>query len=531
MLILKDIGINIFFQESLSQKQTARCPEQYIGIDENKCKYLVIHAQTQIQIFYAKRSIEMQKKIAAEIQGGMEVNFPIYYKEHEDGFYIVYKYFDRFKFVKNDFPDIWMRKNYCEKSLAYDVNDEVLSLIEDNLLSIWPTCYHNEIKKLEPFVKMHEIIRKMPKVKLSFQHGDYTFNNILSVENLVYLMDFEFSVLFQPIGFDLYDYHYSTDQIYEDIPYLEYNEVKENLINIVNAMIDADYRPVVINDGQCIDYEHSWADNMIYNRPDITNPRGYKYLTVKYNRNYYKIIYQLNLYKACLNVWLRSIPVQVLEAAVIYIFKQNINLLKIDVEYSSTNIKNELKQDNNWVIKLPSDSAEIINRLSKKSRYNFKREQRLLAETSGELSYEKYGTNIPEHILDIYFKWKKEDFGTNYNMSGTDYIKHYHVNGGMVLKAGDKIAAMLFYCINEESVYLENISYEKEFSKYSPGIILYEYFLEEMIRENCKYVFLGNGCQSYKSRFNSVEYLVFSGTIYRNNLLKLVNNLKRTFRR
>ena len=48
-----------------------------------------------------------------------------------------------------------------------------------------------------------------------------------------------------------------------------------------------------------------------------------------------------------------------------------------------------------------------------------------------------------------------------------------------------------------------------------------------MVEEDRETVFLGNGNQPYKKRFGSIEYLVYSGSIYRNNFFKYMNVIKK----
>lgn len=112
-------------------------------------------------------------------------------------------------------------------------------------------------------------------------------------------------------------------------------------------------------------------------------------------------------------------------------------------------------------------------------------------------------------------------------MTGLEYCQKYHITGAMSLTADQTYIAVLFYCSNIDSVYFENISYNAQLAKWSPGIILYEYFLEEMTSEQKKYIFLGNGNQSYKSRFESQEYLVYTGSIYKNQIIKFLNVLEK----
>ena len=51
MLILKNLGIEINYVYSLKYKNTARCPEQYVGKDLNGNFYLIVCAKTETQLF------------------------------------------------------------------------------------------------------------------------------------------------------------------------------------------------------------------------------------------------------------------------------------------------------------------------------------------------------------------------------------------------------------------------------------------------------------------------------------------------
>lgn len=530
MHVLKSLDIQIEYDYSLKNKKTARCPEQFVGHNQQGDFYLVVFARTKTQIFYAKRAVEYQRIFNGIGVSDFKCNIPIFSGELDDGYYAVYRYFNNVREVTGAFPHESIMKYYEEKSQEYKVNQELVEQIELDFLSCWPADIHPQIRLLSEFNDFHNELFKFENIKLCFQHGDYTPNNILDVgENNIYLMDFEFSQKFQPIGFDLFDYHFATDRNYEGVPYKKLNNIKENLQNKINQMIDYKYRANVLPFNQDLvkdNDEKHWADNLIYNRPDLYDANHSHHLKISYGNEIYCVYYTVHKYKAYLSVWLRALPAAVVEASIDYIIKTHKNIMKIDVNYSLTNCKNQLSVDNNWVVFLPDSVEKVLDRLSKKSKYNFKREMRLLEEQSGALTFNEYGGEVPLNVINKYFEWKYETHGTDYGLSGEAYLDQYHVNGTMVLSAGERMAAILFYCKNEDSVYLENISYDTHLGKYSPGIILYEYFLEKMTALNAKVVFLGNGNQIYKTRFGSQEYLVYSGTIYRNKLIKQLNKIK-----
>ena len=530
MLILKNLGIEINYVYSLKYKNTARCPEQSVGKDLNGNLYLIVCAKTETQLFYVKRAIDKQKEIGDQISGeDIMINCPIFYGQIESEFYVVYNYFANTKEALNDEPCNWIRRQYS-KAISYENTESVRERIINDFLGAWPSKYHKKIKKLDNFKLFEKELRVPTTFNILFQHGDFTPNNILYTESgQLFLMDFEFATNFQPIGFDLYDYHYASDKIYNDIPYFKLNELKEMLVNQINQLIDTECTAKIVTNLLPEREEKDWAFNMIYNCPQLYNQQNAYEVTIEYDDIVYVISYELCRYKAKLNVWLRNIPIAVLNKSVDYIFSNHKNIIKIDIDNACSNIKNQLYNDNNWVVFLPSKREEIFERLNKKSRYNFNREKKHLEEQEGKLSFKKYDApdSIPKQLFDTYFEWKKKSHGTDYKMTGLEYCQKYHITGAMSLTADQTYIAVLFYCSNIDSVYFENISYNAQLAKWSPGIILYEYFLEEMTSEQKKYIFLGNGNQSYKSRFESQEYLVYTGSIYRNKIIKFLNVLEK----
>lgn len=528
MLVLKNVGINLHYDYSKNNKRTARCPEQIVGHDDEGNEYLVIYAGTNIQRFYAERAIFIQKKAIQYLPENMRYNVPIYSGMIDDGFYAVYHYYDRLTEVRDSFPDEWIRMHYEKNGIIVECNDAIVKKIEEDFLSAWPETFHNDIKNLKEFNLFHQGLIEYQEICVCFQHGDYTPNNILMNNNgCYYLMDFEFSQMFQPIGFDLYDYHYSSDKKFENIPYLEVNEIKEKLQNKINEIVDMYFYPTVsVGHKNVSEKKVHWADDMIYNRPDIFDNASSRNIVVKYGEEVYELWYSKYVYKAELAVWLRQLPASVIDAAVDFIFKIDKTILKIEIKYSNTNCKNMLNIDNNWIIFMPEKPEEVFYRMSKKSRYNFNREKRLLEGQVGDLTLESYSKDIPEDIFIKYFEWKKNTHGTDYGLSAKEYIDMYHVTDAMVLKANGQFISILLYCKSENTIYLENLSYNTLYSKCSPGIILYEYFLEQVTSEKMQVVFLGNGVQPYKTRFGSKEYIVYSGNIYRNRLVKKLIKLK-----
>lgn len=406
MLVIKDLK----YKFSLNNKNTARCPEQYVAADDANNLYLVVHARTDTQIFYAKRAIENQEIFDEHEHTDFKCNLPLFSGFLEDGFYAIYHYFENANEINDEYPHYWLLDFYKNNSFEINICDEEIEKIEEGFLNAFPEKYRNQIKLLKEFKLFRDELSKHNKLSVCFQHGDFTPNNLLIVNSSTrYIMDFEFSQRHQPIGFDLFDFHYSTDKNYSNIPYLNINKIKEELQNKVNELIDSFSHPKLINNNEeMASFEPThWSDDIIYNRPDLYEPMNF-YLRVVYEGCIYVVRYYIKRYKAVICVWLRPIPSQVLDFVIDYVFKKHRFVMKIDIKYSTVNYKNTFIQDNNWVVFLPSQPNDIINRLSKKSKYNLKREMRLLEDECGTLSVFHYTKEyIPRFIFDLYFEWKK----------------------------------------------------------------------------------------------------------------------------
>ena len=461
MLVLKDLDIKIEYDYPLNNKKTARCPEQFVCHNPQGDLYLVVFARTDIQEFYARRAVQYQKIFLQKGVTGMKCNAPIYSGKLEDGYYVIYRYFSNTGEVCGSYPHTWIIDYYENYSVEYEMSNDLVNKIESEFLSSWPVAYHAKLKQLYAFQTFHNELLNFETIKICFQHGDYTPNNILYREDGdIYLMDFEFSQKFQPIGFDLYDYHYATDRNFEDVPYLNLNRIKENLQNEINSILDSEYHIRVFRTSkeslQVKNERMHWSDYMIYNRPDLYVPHKTYRVELSYGSNMYSIYYTVNRYKSTLNIWLKPLPPVVIDELVEYIFKLHKQVLKIEINHAAANCRNQLKPDNNWVIFLPNSPEKILERLSKKSRYNFRREKRMLEEQTGKLQFIEYENSTPNEILNLFFKWKQETHGINYGLTGKEYLDKYHVNGTMVLTADGNYVAILFYCKNESAVYLEN---------------------------------------------------------------------------
>ena len=125
--------------------------------------------------------------------------------------------------------------------------------------------------------------------------------------------------------------------------------------------------------------------------------------------------------------------------------------------------------------------------------------------------------------MDTFFKWKTETHNRDYAMSAQEYLNKYYVTNAVVLSNDSGPFSIVFYCKVEDTVYLENLSYNPEYQRFSPGFMGYEAMLEDLILKKCKRVFLGGGDYIYKRYYDSEEHLAYSGRIYSAYYYKKLN--------
>lgn len=234
------INNKLFVDLKLQKKITARSVQKYILKDCNNKKYLLEVATTPIQKFYLERSLELQKKFQ-NFNINYLLNLPLISNFGNQYSFVLYNYFESYQEVKEDISVETLVNFYKLNSEDIKISDESVDKILKNFISAWPNQFHSFINRTKEFQDYKKILLAMNSIKISFEHGDYTKNNILNIDNKFYLMDFEFCREFQPIGFDIYDYAISTNQLkifQKEIKYIELHQLKYKLINKINQGID-----------------------------------------------------------------------------------------------------------------------------------------------------------------------------------------------------------------------------------------------------------------------------------------------------
>lgn len=265
------------------------------------------------------------------------------------------------------------------------------------------------------------------------------------------------------------------------------------------------------------------TDNLIYNRFDLIYKDGNHTVSYCDSDTEYCLDIHTEGANAKINIWGKPLPQKIFDNAIKDIFT-NRQVCAIELTRCGNPYGDFLEEVNDIRVPLPEDFEELMNRAERRDRATIRRKLRWLDERIGNLKIDIYsGKKIPEHIVEIYFKWKKETHGTDYRLSAAEYLERYYVTDAMLMKAGDTEVAVAFFCQTEDIVFFENFSYNTQLKEYSPGLLMYVKFMEELIKRKCRYLYLGGGSYIYKKRFGAESVPAYSGVIYRKEMIDGIN--------
>ncbi|MFC1659664.1 GNAT family N-acetyltransferase, partial [Pseudomonadota bacterium] len=190
------------------------------------------------------------------------------------------------------------------------------------------------------------------------------------------------------------------------------------------------------------------------------------------------------------------------------------NIDTIEAQHSLNKIRKKSKQSIHWHVDLKTTIEEFNQTLSQHTRRNTKWYPKKIKGDFGEYNIKHYKvSDISDIVMN---KFKYETHKSDYNkISPQEYLKNYYVTDGYVLYIGDDIGAMGFSNITDKNIYLENISYNQKFQKYSVGMVLYYYLIKEYINKHYDTMFLCSGTSEYKKRFNGIATSTYSGKVIR----------------
>lgn len=261
------------------------------------------------------------------------------------------------------------------------------------------------------------------------------------------------------------------------------------------------------------------SPDFIYNRADIFC-KNYIVLNVKNGTNSYSFEVQFHEKYAELGIWMMKVTGDEFDVISKFIFTRYKEIEYISFYYAISDRVYVAKK--HYHVNLPETKEELKGRLSSKSRNTMSRKLKKAEAEYGKLMILEYqNEEVTDDIISAYFEMKQKTHHVRYNLTWKEYIDRYHVSNVYILFFGEKIASIILTCEQCSIAYLENLTYDMELSKYSPGMMAYEKVLEILISKGKKVFYLGGGDYDYKKKYDSVETTVTEGRIYRSWHVKL----------
>jgi len=273
---------------------------------------------------------------------------------------------------------------------------------------------------------------------------------------------------------------------------------------------------VVVPESKKHEFIKNVKPNFIKNRFDIIYGDDFFLYRVDDVNGIFYIPVHIDKDEVKVGVWLTNISKKGFSCFKRKVFKDNKNVKIISAECSINKVRNKSKKKIHWHVDLSKTLEEFNKLLSKKARYNTKWYPKKIVEDFGGYEIKQYAVNeIKVGIVEEYFKLKEATHRKDYNADPKEYLAEYNVTNAYVMYINGSIVAIAFANITDDNVYLENITYNQEYSKYSVGMVLYYYIISELLNKGYKTLFLSTGTSEYKHRFNGNSTECYNGRVMR----------------
>ena len=231
---------------------------------------------------------------------------------------------------------------------------------------------------------------------------------------------------------------------------------------------------------------------------------------------YVQAVYEAD--RAELGLYLSRIPKRELKSAVRYIFASHPEVMTIGIRCCFAKFASSLKT-NYFRIELPDSVEGLHERMSRKFKYNLKRERRTLEESEGPVIFEEYRAgNFPSDLFAEFARMKRATHTSRYVPEGRGYFDDTRlISNAYVMRnsRNGEIISMVLSCEQGSISYIDNLTYNVKYSGYSPGKIIYHHYIETMINKGRHELFLGAGGPDYKRHYGSIEQTVYNTIIHR----------------
>lgn len=225
-----------------------------------------------------------------------------------------------------------------------------------------------------------------------------------------------------------------------------------------------------------------------------------------------------------LGIWKMQISYELLKELSLYIFQKYPHAEYVKFFFCKTN--GNFKKVKHFSIDFPDSVESFLQRRSSKSRHRLNKQRHQAEREIGSITFQEYTfENFPEEVMRNYNLWKDDSYHIGKIDDSHSHMQKYHITNIYVLYFGENMAAMMFSCEQCPVAYLENFSFNTQYSRYSPGQQIYEYVMTRLIEKKFKSVFLAGGDYDYKRKYGSIEEDLYDGFLFRNTYCQLKHHL------
>ncbi len=276
--------------------------------------------------------------------------------------------------------------------------------------------------------------------------------------------------------------------------------------------------------------------NVIHNRYDLLYGNDYDLLKIEEGNSVSYIPFKKTGQIGCMGLYLRDMKelagggTSVAEYTS-FLFKTYPDLQDIFVLHTYVPLP-DVEPAVHWHVDMPKTIEAFDATLSSKVRYNTKWYPKKIRENIG--SYEikiLKSDECPEFVVKTYLKWKKETYGFNWSNKPKEYLTKNGITDVYFMQVNEEILAIGFICDTGENAFFENTAFNEKYKKYSAGIVLYHFIIDDLIKKRKKKLFLLGGDLEYKRHYNGIQTVTYTGHIYRDpemrqKVLKIAQKFK-----
>ena len=293
------------------------------------------------------------------------------------------------------------------------------------------------------------------------------------------------------------------------VRFLDINKINERFGKYINSKNKNCLKiNIYISDDKFVDVKKV-TPNICYTRFDEIYD-NFEVLKIKYGNQYKFVPISINGNICYISSYMVDIDKKLYYAIFFFVYTR-FHVHKFLVQHSSVLFKRCTKGFH-YSLMLPETFEEYFAQFTSKTRYNLKRSQKIL--------YSSYRCEI-KHLnqtdLDLGFfnKFVLMAGSTKDELHITAETLLKNTSDALVLYSEDKMISAVLYnrLNNSDDVACISMAYDKSYSEYGVGKILYYQFIKNMILQGVKRVFMGGGDYGYKKNSHAEETKTCCGVV------------------